>query len=160
MDSARPRLEEGSVPQNRERPGRVAEIELAAAGVAAADQQLLAGTGPHPHRDRGPVPAVLGAGRDGDIRGGVWLQFSETALGRSHHNQYGANSLFFILRNYVIRVVPRALSGERPLGGPGWTTAVPPRRRCARGLCAMPHVSAYTFVHEWWFATIPCSKVG
>jgi hypothetical protein len=225
--------------------------------------------------------------------GGVWLQFSETALGRSHHNQYGANSLFFVLKNYVTRVVPRALFGERSLGGPGvdyrgdtatplhitnlaahnaliacawavvlvivalavtrftdpnWTLAgvaalfsvgifleemlintsvvqpryviapalllytalvalMRPRQRegatrawtavrwlpaagfaalllvavtlnfrvtngrttspawtsvvaTAHAACAMPHVSAYTFVHEWWFVTIPCSKVG
>src|SRR5262245_57772126 len=51
--------------------------------------------------------------------GGVWLQFSETALGRGHHVQYGSNGLFFVLKNYVTRVVPRALFGERPLGGPG-----------------------------------------
>jgi hypothetical protein len=225
--------------------------------------------------------------------GGVWLQFSETALGRSHHNQYGSNSLFFVLKNYVTRVVPRALFGERSLGGPGvdyrgdtatplhitnvaahnaliasawavvliivmlavarftdpnWTLAgvaalfsvgiffeemlintsivqpryviapalllytalaalLRPRQRegetralralrwlpaagfavlllvavtlnfrvtngrttspawtsvvaTAHSACAMPHVSAYTFVHEWWFVTIPCSKVG
>jgi hypothetical protein len=225
--------------------------------------------------------------------GGVWLQFSETALGRSHHNQYGSNSLFFVLKNYVTRVVPRALFGERSLGGagvdyrgdtatplhitnvaahhaliagawavvlvivllavarftdPNWTLAgvaalfsvgifleemlintsvVQPRYVIAPALllytalaalmrprqwegetraltavrwlpaagfavlllvaitlnfrvtngrttspawtsvvatahsaCAMPHVSAYTFVHEWWLVTIPCSKVG
>jgi hypothetical protein len=225
--------------------------------------------------------------------GGVWLQFSETALGRSHHNEYGTNGLFFVLKNYVTRVVPRALFGERSLGGPGvdyrgdtatplhitnlaahnalaagawavvfvivalavarftdpnWTLAgvaalfsvgvfltemlintsvvqpryviapalllytalaalMRPRQRegatrawaavrwlpaagfavlllvavtlnfrvtngrttspawtsviaTAHAACAMPHVSAYTFVHEWWFVTIPCSKVG
>ena len=225
--------------------------------------------------------------------GGVWLQFSETALGRSHHNQYGSNSLFFVLKNYVTRVVPRALFGERSLGGPGvdyrgdtatplhitnvaahnalvaaawavvliivmlavarftdpnWTLAgvaalfsvgifiaemlintsvvqpryviapalllytalaalMRPRQRegatraltavrwlpaagfavlllvavtlnfrvtngrttspawtsvvaTAHSACAMPHVSAYTFVHEWWFVTIPCGKIG
>ena len=225
--------------------------------------------------------------------GGVWLQFSETALGRSHHHEYGVNSLFFVLKNYVTRVVPRALFGERSLGGPGvdyrgdtatplhitnlaahnalvacawvvvfvivalaaarftdpnWTLAgvaalfsggiflaemlintsvvqpryviapalllytalaalMRPRQRegatrawtavrwlpaaafavlllvavtlnfrvtngrttspawtsvvaTAHAACAMPHVSAYTFVHEWWFVTIPCSKVG
>jgi hypothetical protein len=224
---------------------------------------------------------------------GVWLQISETALGRSHHDEYGTNSLFYVLRNYVTRVVPRALFGERSLGGagadyrgdtatplhitnlaahdalvagawavvlvivvlaaarftdPDWTLAgvaalfsvgifgaemlintsvvqpryvvapalllytalaalVRPRQRAgatraltavrllpATGLavllvvavtlnfrvtngrttspawtsvvamanraCAMPHVSAYTFVHEWWFVTIPCGKVG
>jgi hypothetical protein len=224
---------------------------------------------------------------------GVWLQFSETALGRSHHDQYGSNGLFFVLKNYVTRVVPRALFGERSLGGPGvdyrgdtatplhitnlaahnaliacawavvlvivalavarftdpnWTLAgvaalfsvgifleemlintsvvqpryviapalllytalaalMRPRQRegatrawtavrwlpaagfavlllvavtlnfrvtngrttspawtsvvaTAHEACAMPHVSAYTFVHEWWFVTIPCSKVG
>jgi hypothetical protein len=225
--------------------------------------------------------------------GGVWLQFSETALGRSHHNQYGSNSLFFVLKNYVTRVVPRALFGERSLGGagvdyrgdtatplhitnvaahhaliagawavvlvivmlavtrftdPNWTLAgvaalfsvgifleemlintpvvqpryviapalllytalaalLRPRQRegetraltavrwlpavgfavlllvavtlnfrvtngrtnspawtsvvaTAHSACAMPHVSAYTFVHEWWLVTIPCSEVG
>ena len=225
--------------------------------------------------------------------GGIWLQFSETALGHSHHNQYGTNGLFFVLKNYVTRVVPRALFGERSLGGPGvdyrgntatplhitnlaahnalvacawaivlvivalavarftdpnWTLAgvaalfsvgifltellintsvvqpryviapalllytalaalMRPRQRegatraaaavrwlpaagfavlllvavtlnfrvtngrttspawtsvvaTAHAACAMPHVSAYTFVHEWWFVTIPCSKVG
>jgi hypothetical protein len=30
----------------------------------------------------------------------------------------------------------------------------------AHGACALPHVTAYTFVHEWWYVTIPCSKVG
>jgi hypothetical protein len=30
----------------------------------------------------------------------------------------------------------------------------------AHRACAMPHVLAYTFVHEWWFVTIPCSQVG
>src|SRR6185312_688797 len=41
--------------------------------------------------------------------GGVWLQVSETALGRSHHHEYGVNSLFFVLKNYVTRVVPPPL---------------------------------------------------
>jgi hypothetical protein len=50
---------------------------------------------------------------------GVWLQMSETVLGKSHHDEYGSNGLFFVLRNYVIRVVPRALFGERSLGGAG-----------------------------------------
>jgi hypothetical protein len=51
--------------------------------------------------------------------GGVWLQFSETVLGRGHHNQYGYNGPFFVIQNYVLRVAPRALFGERSLGGPG-----------------------------------------
>ena len=29
---------------------------------------------------------------------GVWLQISETVLGRSHHDEYGYNSLFFVLQ--------------------------------------------------------------
>jgi hypothetical protein len=224
---------------------------------------------------------------------GVWLQVSETALGRSHHNEYGSNSLLYVLKNYVTRVAPRALFGERSTGGPGvdyrgdtstplhitnpaahdvlvtsawavvlvvivlaairftepnWTLAgvaalfsvgifteemlintpvaqprymiapalllytalvalmrprsaevVTPALRGVRwlpvaglavllvvavtlnfrvtngrttspawtsvvakahGACALPHVTAYTFVHEWWFVTIPCSEVG
>ncbi len=51
--------------------------------------------------------------------GGVWLQFSETALGRSHHDQFGRNSPLWVLQNYAFRVVPRALFGERSLGGAG-----------------------------------------
>ena len=39
---------------------------------------------------------------------------------------------------------------------PAWTSVV----ANARSACKMPGVSAYTFVHEWWFVTIPCSKVG
>jgi hypothetical protein len=225
--------------------------------------------------------------------GGVWLQMSETALGRSHHDEFGSNSLSYVLRNYADRVVPRALFGERSLGGPGvdyrgdtatplhitnvaahdaliagawavvlvaialaatrftdpnWTLAgvaalfsvgifaeemlintpvvqpryviapalllytalvalVRPRQRegatraatalrwlpaaglavllvvavtlnfrvtngrttspawtsvvaTAHSACTLPHVTAYTFVHEWWFVTIPCGKVG
>jgi hypothetical protein len=51
--------------------------------------------------------------------GGVWLQFSETALGRSHHDQFGNNSPLWVLQKYAFRVVPRALFGERSLGGAG-----------------------------------------
>jgi len=224
---------------------------------------------------------------------GAWLQISETVLGTSHHPRYGSNGLFFVLRNYADRVVPRSLFGERSLGGPGvdytgnlatrlhitsvaghdaliagawavvlviavlavtrftdpnWTLAgvaalfsvgiffeemfintdvvqtryvvapamllytalaalMRPRRRegatrtgtavrwlpvagfavllvvavtlnfrvtngrttspawtsvvaTAGSACATPGVSAYTFVHEWWFVTIPCGKVG
>jgi hypothetical protein len=232
---------------------------------------------------------------------GVWLQISETVLGRSNHLSYGNNSLVFVVENYVTRVAPRALFGERSLGGPGvnytgdsatplhitsaaghqalivgawvvvlvivvlaltrftdpnWTLAgvaalfsvgifleellintsvvqsryviapamllytalvalmrprVPegaasaalsaraPVRimlrwlpaagfavlllvaitlnfrvtngrttspawtsvvATAHGACALPHVTGYTFVHEWWYVTIPCSKVG
>ena len=50
---------------------------------------------------------------------GVWLQISETVLGRSNHLSYGNNSLVFVVENYVTRVAPRALFGERSLGGPG-----------------------------------------
>jgi hypothetical protein len=228
--------------------------------------------------------------------GGVWLQFSETALGRSHHDQFGYNGPLWVVQKYAFRVVPRALFGERSLGGagadyrgyyaplhivsaaghdaliagawlviavtvavaafrftdPNWTLAgvaalfsfaifvdemlintavvqpryvvapalllytalaallrprlpagVPGRRATraaavrwlpavglavllavavtlnfrvtngrttspswtsvvstARSTCAIPGVSAYTFVHEWWWVTIPCSKVG
>jgi hypothetical protein len=233
--------------------------------------------------------------------GGVWLQISETVLGRSNHLSYGDNSLFFVLKNYVTTVAPRALFGERSLGGPGvnytgdsatplhitsaaghqalivgawvvvlvivvlaltrftdpnWTLAgvaalfsvgifleellintsvvqsryviapamllytalvalmrprgpegaasAPSTTRApvrtmlrwlpaagfallllvaitlnfrvtngrttspawtsvvatAHGACALPHVTGYTFVHEWWYVTIPCSKVG
>lgn len=51
--------------------------------------------------------------------GGVWLQFSETALGRSHHDQFGYNGPLWVLQNYAFRVVPRALLGEGSLGGAG-----------------------------------------
>ena len=50
---------------------------------------------------------------------GVLLQMSETITGQSHHDQYGSNGLTFVLHNYISRVVPRALFGERSLGGPG-----------------------------------------
>ena len=50
---------------------------------------------------------------------GVWLQLSETVLGRSHHDMYGFNGLPFVVKNYITRVVPRALFGERSLGGAG-----------------------------------------
>jgi hypothetical protein len=50
---------------------------------------------------------------------GVWLQVSETALGRSHHDEFGLNSPVFVLHNYITHVVPRALFGERSLGGSG-----------------------------------------
>jgi hypothetical protein len=49
----------------------------------------------------------------------VWLQFSETILGKGHHNEYGDNGLFWVLRHYLTRVIPRALFGERSLGGSG-----------------------------------------
>jgi hypothetical protein len=39
---------------------------------------------------------------------------------------------------------------------PAWTSVV----ATAHGACATPHVTAYTFVHEWRFVTIPCNKVG
>lgn len=223
---------------------------------------------------------------------GVLLEFSQTLLGKSHHLSYGDNSPFFLLKNYAVRAVPRALFGERSLGGagadyrgyyaplhilnmnahdaliacawlvvlvlvalaafrfsdPNWTLAgvaglfsvgifvdellintavVQPRYTVAPALllytalvallrpkqregatrvraavrwlpaaglavllvvavtlnfrvtngrttspawtsvvanatnaCITPGVSAYTFVHEWWYLTIPCSKVG
>jgi hypothetical protein len=50
---------------------------------------------------------------------GVWLQLSETVLGRSHHYMYGFNGLSFVVKNYITRAVPRALFGERSLGGAG-----------------------------------------
>lgn len=50
---------------------------------------------------------------------GVWLQLSETVLGESKHDQYGENGPWFIVKNYAARMVPRALFGERSLGGPG-----------------------------------------
>jgi hypothetical protein len=50
---------------------------------------------------------------------GVWLQFSETILGQGNHNLYGNNGLFWVLRHYLTRVIPRAIFGERSLGGPG-----------------------------------------
>jgi hypothetical protein len=50
---------------------------------------------------------------------GVWLQMSETVLGVSHHDEFGSNGLLYVLKEYVTRVVPRALFGERSLGGPG-----------------------------------------
>ncbi|MGH3170729.1 MAG: hypothetical protein ACRDN0_33260, partial [Trebonia sp.] len=50
---------------------------------------------------------------------GAWIQISETVLGTSTHPRYGSNGLFYVLRNYALRVVPRALFGERSLGGPG-----------------------------------------
>jgi hypothetical protein len=50
---------------------------------------------------------------------GVLLQFSETIRGNGHHNEYGDNGLFWVLRHYMTRVIPRALFGERSLGGAG-----------------------------------------
>jgi hypothetical protein len=50
---------------------------------------------------------------------GLLLQFSETLEGKDHHYAYGDNSVWFLLRNYGARVVPRALFGESALGGPG-----------------------------------------
>jgi hypothetical protein len=50
---------------------------------------------------------------------GVFLQMSQTIFGESHHDEFGFNGPFFVLRNYVTRVVPRALFGERSLGGAG-----------------------------------------
>ncbi|HEY6497361.1 MAG TPA: hypothetical protein VIZ43_29130, partial [Trebonia sp.] len=39
---------------------------------------------------------------------------------------------------------------------PAWTSVV----ATASKTCATPGIAAYSFVHEWWFVTIPCSKVG
>jgi hypothetical protein len=50
---------------------------------------------------------------------GMWLQVSETVLGESQHDEYGRNGAYFLIKNYVARVLPRALFGERSLGGPG-----------------------------------------
>ena len=50
---------------------------------------------------------------------GVLLQFSQTLLGRGHHLSEGYNGPFYVLRNYATRVMPRALFGERSLGGAG-----------------------------------------
>jgi len=50
---------------------------------------------------------------------GLLLQFSQTFEGKDHHYGYGHNSLWFLLRNYGARVIPRALFGESALGGPG-----------------------------------------
>jgi hypothetical protein len=223
---------------------------------------------------------------------GVLLQFSQTLLGKTHNHLSNYNGPFFVLRNYLTRVMPRALFGERSLGGagadyrgyyaslhilnaaahhaliigawvivlvivglavakftdPNWTLAavaavfslaifgdevlintpvvqpryviapamllytalvalMRPRRQeetslvtaalrwlpvagfaalllvaitlnfrvtngrttspawtsvvaTASKACAMPGVTAYSFVHEWWYVTIPCSKVG
>jgi hypothetical protein len=69
---------------------------------------------------------------------GVFLQMSETIFGESHHDEFGFNGPFFVLRNYVTRVVVAAATKS----------------------CAAPGATAYTFVHEWWYVTIPCGKVG
>jgi hypothetical protein len=50
---------------------------------------------------------------------GVLLQFSTTIRGTGHHNEYGDNGLFWVLRHYMTRVIPRAMFGERSLGGAG-----------------------------------------
>jgi hypothetical protein len=52
---------------------------------------------------------------------GVLLQFSLTLEGKGHHNEYGDNGLLWVFKNYLTRVIPRALFGERSLGGPGNT---------------------------------------
>ena len=61
---------------------------------------------------------------------GVWLQFSETISGKGHHNQYGDNGLFWVMRHYMTRVIPRALFGERSLGGSGNDYRGEYARRC------------------------------
>jgi hypothetical protein len=50
---------------------------------------------------------------------GVLLQFSQTIIGKGHHNEYGDNGLYWVLRHYMTRVIPRAMFGERSLGGAG-----------------------------------------
>jgi hypothetical protein len=50
---------------------------------------------------------------------GVLLQMSQTLLGKSHHYSYGYNGPVFVAKNYIARVIPRALFGESALGGPG-----------------------------------------
>jgi hypothetical protein len=50
---------------------------------------------------------------------GVFLQFWQTIIGKGHHNEYGDNGLFWVLRHYMTRVIPRAVFGERSLGGAG-----------------------------------------
>ena len=44
---------------------------------------------------------------------------SLTLEGKSKHYLYGFNGPLFVLKYYAGRVVPRALFGERALGGPG-----------------------------------------
>ena len=39
---------------------------------------------------------------------------------------------------------------------PPWTSIV---ASASRACATSPHVTAYTFVHEWWWVTIPCDKV-
>lgn len=50
---------------------------------------------------------------------GVLLQYSETLDGKSKHYLFGHNSPLWVGKYYITRVVPRALFGERALGGPG-----------------------------------------
>ncbi len=50
---------------------------------------------------------------------GMCIQFRLALLGQSQKLEVGTNGPLWILRNYVTRVVPRALFGERSLGGPG-----------------------------------------
>ena len=102
-----------------------------------------------------------------------------------HHDESGFNGPLFVVRNFATRVVPQPLSGERSPGGagadyrgfavllvvavtlnfrvtngrstsPAWTSVV----ATARESCAIAGSTAYTYVHEWWFVTIPCSRVG
>src|ERR1700750_805966 len=39
---------------------------------------------------------------------------------------------------------------------PAWTSVVATAERA----CAAPGTTAYTYVHEWWWVTIPCSRAG
>lgn len=50
---------------------------------------------------------------------GVLLESSQTLEGKSRHYLYGYNGPLWVLSRYATRVVPRALFGERSLGGPG-----------------------------------------
>lgn len=49
---------------------------------------------------------------------GMYLEFSPTLFGHSNKFSIGFNGPVWVLRNYADRVLPRALFGERTLGGP------------------------------------------
>jgi hypothetical protein len=61
---------------------------------------------------------------------------------------------FAVLLAVAVLLNFRATNGRTT--SPPWTQVV----ATARSDCALPGVSAYTYVHEWWSVTIPCSKVG
>ncbi len=50
---------------------------------------------------------------------GVLLQFSRTLEGKSNHLSYGFNQPGWVLQKYASVIMPRALFGERSLGGAG-----------------------------------------